>query len=68
MTLVPCREELRERYHAWLDDRGAEAFTTEQREWLDRIAEHIATSLAIEPADFETAWRREPLTSWPLRS
>jgi type I restriction enzyme R subunit len=60
-TLVPYREELRERYEAWLKEqereRGAEhAFTAEQREWLDRIAEHIATSLAIEPADFETGW------------
>jgi hypothetical protein len=27
-------------------------FRTEQREWLDRMAEHIATSLAIQPADF----------------
>ena len=27
-----------------------------QLEWLDRIAEHIATSLTNEPADFETGW------------
>ena len=31
-------------------------YRDEQREWLDRIAEHIATSLAIEPADFESGW------------
>jgi type I restriction enzyme R subunit len=56
-TLVPYREELRERYQTWLDERDAgNAFTPEQREWLDRMAEHIATSLAIEPADFETGW------------
>ncbi len=56
-TLVPYREELRERYQAWLAERNAEtAFTPEQREWLDRMAEHIATSLAIEPDDFGTGW------------
>lgn len=57
MTLVPYREELRERYQQWLRDRDADsAFTPEQREWLDRMAEHIATSLAIQPADFEAGW------------
>lgn len=56
-TLAPFREEMRERYQAWLTERDAEhAFTAEQREWLDRMAEHIATSLAIEPEDFETGW------------
>ena len=57
MTLVPYREELRDRYRQWLKDRDADnVFTHEQREWLDRIAEHIATSLAIAPEDFETGW------------
>ena len=57
MTLVPYREELRERYRQWLKNRDADkAFSPEQREWLDRMAEHIATSLAIQPADFETGW------------
>jgi type I restriction enzyme, R subunit len=56
-TLVPYREELRERYQAWLVERDAEsAFSLEQREWLDRMAEHIASSLAIEPGDFEAGW------------
>lgn len=57
MTLAPYREELRERYQQWLRDRNAEnTFTPEQREWLDRMAEHIATSLAIAPEDFEAGW------------
>jgi type I restriction enzyme R subunit len=57
MTLVPYREELRERYRQWLKDRDADnAFMLEQREWLDRMAEHIATSLAIAPEDFEAGW------------
>ena len=48
---------MRERYLAWLQERDAEnAFTLEQREWLDRMVEHIAASLAIEPKDFETGW------------
>jgi type I restriction enzyme R subunit len=56
-TLVPYREELRERYETWLKERDADnAFTLEQREWLDRMAEHIATSLAIAPEDFESGW------------
>jgi type I restriction enzyme, R subunit len=56
-TLVPYRDELRARYETWLFKRDAEhAFTSEQCEWLDRMAEHIATSLAIEPADFEAGW------------
>jgi type I restriction enzyme R subunit len=56
-ALVPYRDELRERYQAWIEERdAANTFTPEQREWLDRMAEHIATSLAIEPEDFETGW------------
>ncbi len=55
--LAPYREELQERYQAWLRQRDADnAFTAEQREWLDRMAEHIATSLAIERQDFEAGW------------
>jgi type I restriction enzyme R subunit len=57
LTLEPYREELRSRYQTWLQERDAErTFTPEQREWLDRMAEHIATSLNIEPADFEDGW------------
>ena len=37
-------------------DRRGVTFTPEQHEWLDRIAEHIATSLTIEPADFDDGW------------
>jgi len=45
-----------ERYQAWLKERDAEkTFTPEQREWLDRMAEHIATSLSIELQDFSEA-------------
>ena len=48
---------MRSRYEAWLAERDADTtFTPEQREWLDRMAEHIATSMEIEPGDFEDGW------------
>ena len=56
-TLVPYAEEVRARYDAWRAERdAAQSFTPEQREWLDRMAEHIATSLAIETDDFQDGW------------
>ena len=56
-TLVPYRDALRERYNDWLQARDAgNAFTEEQRAWLDHIAEHIGSSLTIEPRDFESGW------------
>ena len=57
LTLVPYRDELRQRYQAWLEHRNADTtFTAEQREWLDRMAEHIGTSLSIAPDHFEDGW------------
>ena len=57
LTLVPYQDGLRKRYAAWLQERDADtAFTPPQRQWLDRMAEHIGNSLAIEPADFESGW------------
>jgi type I restriction enzyme R subunit len=56
-TLTPYAEEVRARYEAWISERDdANTFNPEQREWLDRIAEHIATSLAIELDDFHDGW------------
>ncbi len=55
--LVPYADEVRARYDAWLVERDADRqFNPEQREWLERMAEHIATSLAIEPEDFQDGW------------
>jgi len=57
LNLLPYAEEVRIRYEAWLVERNAaESFTAEQREWLDRMAEHIATSLEIQPTDFQEGW------------
>jgi type I restriction enzyme R subunit len=56
--LVPYAEEVRLRYGIWRQNQEHRGimFTPDQAEWLDRMAEHIATSLAIAPMDFETGW------------
>ena len=53
--LVPVGLTVRERYEKWLVDRAAAGvtFTPDQRKWLDAIADHIATSLRVEPDDFQ---------------
>ena len=56
--LEPYAGEVRLNYREWIrqkESAGA-TFTDEQREWLDRMAEHIATSLAIEPEAFQDGW------------
>ncbi len=56
--LVPYAEDVRVKYGLWRreQERAGVRFTTEQSEWLDRMADHIATSLSIEPHDFEDGW------------
>jgi len=56
--LEPYAEEVRHHYQEWViqKEKSGVAFTAEQREWLDRMAEHIATSLAIETDDFQDGW------------
>ena len=46
---------MHQRYERWLAEKEAQGitFTDEQRRWLDAIEDHIATSLTIEPDDFE---------------
>ena len=58
VPLRPYAEEVRLNYAVWKAEqrRQGAQFTAEQEEWLDRMAEHVATSLAIEPDDFETGW------------
>lgn len=59
--LRPFRDEVDERFEKWLAEQetvGAPGmrprqFTPEQRQWLELIRDHIASSLAIEPDDFE---------------
>jgi type I restriction enzyme R subunit len=58
IPLRPYAEEVRVRYVIWKSGklRTGVQFTPEQEEWLGRMAEHIATSLAIEKEDFEVGW------------
>jgi len=53
--LKPFAAAVQERYERWLADQEAAraSFTPEQKQWLDAIKDHIATSLRIEREDFE---------------
>jgi type I restriction enzyme R subunit len=56
--LQPYGSDVLLSYVRWKRER-AEAgvvFTAEQLDWLDRMAEHIATSLAIDTDDFQDGW------------
>ena len=58
LPLVPYADQVRERYAVWRlgkEQAGVE-FSAQQEEWLDRMAEHIATSLSIEREDFDMGW------------
>jgi type I restriction enzyme R subunit len=56
--LTPFAQVVRQRYAAWRQQQadGGVTFTVEQGKWLDKIAEHIATSLVIEMDDFADGW------------
>jgi type I restriction enzyme, R subunit len=52
--LVPFPERVQRRYLDWLEAQEAagRGFTSEQRWWLDRIAEHIGVNLCMGVEDF----------------
>jgi type I restriction enzyme R subunit len=54
--LVPFAEKVKDRFTAWLaaQENAGRMFTSDQREWLDLIRDHIAANLAIEMDDFDT--------------
>ena len=56
-VLAPFAESVTERFHEWLMDKAKSGtvFTPEQMAWLNLIQGHIATSLSIEPEDFDYA-------------
>ena len=53
--LEPFPETVTRRFDSWLteQEQAGQVFTPEQREWLEMIKEHIATSLTINIDDFE---------------
>jgi len=56
-VLEPFAESVTARFAAWLAGKAESgvAFTADQLAWLSLIRDHIATSLSIEPDDFEYA-------------
>jgi type I restriction enzyme R subunit len=56
--LTPFADVVRQRYAAWRAQQATAGvtFNDEQTKWLDKIAEHIATSLVIEMEDFHDGW------------
>ncbi|MCR9217284.1 MAG: DEAD/DEAH box helicase family protein [bacterium] len=56
--LTPFAEVVRQRYAKWREQQAAAGvvFTPEQETWLDKFAEHIATSLTVEQDDLESGW------------
>ena len=55
--IVPVGMTVEERYQKWLAEQEVVGvmFTPEQRQWLDAIKDHIATSLTIDQDQFEYA-------------
>lgn len=53
--LVPFPERVNERFSGWLleQKQAGRSFTPEQAQWLERIRDHIAASLAISADDFQ---------------
>ena len=52
--LVPLADQVERRFRDWLaeKERRGQTFTPEQRQWIEAIKDHIATSLAIDRDDF----------------
>jgi type I restriction enzyme R subunit len=55
--LVPYRDQVTARFAAWMAQQevNGRVFTNDQRRWLEDIRDHVASSLSIEPDDFEYA-------------
>jgi type I restriction enzyme R subunit len=55
-VLEPYSEMVQQRFSAWLKEQErmrGKPFTGEQRQWLELIRDSVASSLTIEPDDFE---------------
>ncbi len=56
-VLEPYAETVARRFATWLEEQErmrSKPFTTEQRQWLEMIRDHVATSLMIEADDLES--------------
>ena len=55
-VLAPFADSVSERFNEWLMDKAkaGAVLTPEQLAWLGLIRDHIATSLSIEPEDFDS--------------
>jgi type I restriction enzyme R subunit len=53
--LHPFQEDVSARFARWISQQESNGrrFTDEQRQWLEAIRDHIATSLTIEAEDFD---------------
>ncbi|MGH2362053.1 MAG: type I restriction-modification enzyme R subunit C-terminal domain-containing protein, partial [bacterium] len=53
--LVPFKALVDQRFEGWLrrQEEAGRAFTPEQRQWLEAIRDHVATSVGITRDDFE---------------
>jgi type I restriction enzyme, R subunit len=51
-------EQVRRNFDRWKTEKekAGVKFNRDQEEWLARIAEHIGTSLRVDPGDFDTGW------------
>ncbi|MEO7676612.1 MAG: type I restriction-modification enzyme R subunit C-terminal domain-containing protein, partial [Verrucomicrobiota bacterium] len=56
-VLKPFAESVNERFNEWLMDKAKAGvtFDADKLAWLNLIRDHIATSLSIDPEDFEFA-------------
>lgn len=55
--LRPFGETVDDRFAVWLTTQEAigRKFNSEERQWLEMIRDHVATSLTIEPDDFDVS-------------
>jgi type I restriction enzyme R subunit len=53
--LHPFRDDVHKNFARWMaqQESNGRQFTTEQRQWLEAIRDHVAASLTIESEDFE---------------
>ena len=54
-NLVPFADVVRQRFEEWLQQQegAGRTFTLEQRQWLEAIRDHVATSMEVTKGDFE---------------